>query len=86
VKRAEIAQRARSVIAQELGVAIDRVQEPSEFVADLKADSLDMARLPAALEEEFDVVLTDEQVAFCQTVGTAIDVIESNLENGSSRR
>jgi acyl carrier protein len=72
----EVARRARLVIARELA------RDDAEFIDDLKADSLDMVRLPAALEEEFDVRLTDDEVAFCKTVGTAIDVLSAKLENG----
>jgi acyl carrier protein len=78
----EVARRARLVIARELACPLGRVRDDAEFIDDLKADSLDMVRLPAALEEEFDVRLTDDEVAFCKTVGTAIDVLSAKLENG----
>jgi acyl carrier protein len=65
-------------------VAPRRVTEAAEFRRDLGADSLDLAEIPVLIEEEFGIRFNDDEVAFCQTVGTAIDLIESKLEN--SRR
>lgn len=77
----EIGRRARVVIAQELAQPIRKLSDDAEFVRDLGADSLDLVSLPAALEEEFAIRLTDEEVAFAQTVGTAVDLIRTKLEN-----
>jgi len=84
MSRREIEHRARLVIACELGVPIERVREGSDFRADLGADSLDLVQLPAALEDEFKVQLSDDEVEFCATVGTAIDIIEAKLEQGTT--
>lgn len=77
-----IGRRARVVIARELGCPLPRLTDAADFRRDLGADSLDLENVPRALEDEFDIVLTDDEVEFCQTVGTAIDVIRSKLENG----
>lgn len=82
MSRADIAQRARLVIARELQVPIGRIREDSDFRADLAADSLDMVQLPAALEEEFGIRITDDEAEFAETVGTAIDIIEGKVEQG----
>lgn len=79
--RQRIAHRARLVVARELIVNPHRIVESSEFRADLEADSLDMAQLWRAIEAEFGIRISDDEAAFCQTVGTAIDLIETKLEN-----
>lgn len=79
--RTEIVRRARLVIARELVLDMRKVSEAAEFVKDLGADSLDMVALPRAIEEEFGILLSDEEVAFAQTVGTALDLIETKIEN-----
>jgi len=77
----EIGRRARVIIARELACPLRRLTDGAEFRRDLGADSLDLVAVPAALEEEFGIRLTDAEVEFCQTVGTAIDVIRTKLEN-----
>lgn len=79
--RSEIERRARLVIVQQLAVSPRDVHETADFSADLKADSLDMVSLTMALEEEFDIAVSDDEAAFCETVGTAFDLIETKLEN-----
>jgi acyl carrier protein len=78
----ELGRRVRVTIARELNCPLPRLTDAAELRRDLGADSLDLAALPAALEEEFDIVLTDDEVDFCQTIGTAVDLIRSKLENG----
>lgn len=79
--RDAIARQARLIIARELCILVGTVREAADFRADLGADSLDMVTLPRALEEEFGVRFSDREVEFCQTVGTAIDLVETKLEN-----
>jgi acyl carrier protein len=81
VSRRDIERRARLVIVLELACDPAKVMDRADFRKDLGADSLDMARLPRALEDEFGIRLTDHEVAFCETVGTALDLIETKIEN-----
>lgn len=80
----ELSRRVRVTIARELACPLSRLKDAAEFRRDLGADSLDLVTIPRALEDEFSIVLTDEEVDFCQTVGTAIDVIRAKLENGAA--
>lgn len=82
MSRRQLFLRARLVIAAELMVNHLKITEESEFRADLGADSLDLPKLHAALEDEFKVSISDDEADFCQTVGTAIDLIEAKLESG----
>lgn len=80
----ETARRVRVTIARELGCPVTRLTDGADFRRDLGADSLDLVTVPRALEDESAIVLTDQEVEFCQTVGTAIDLIKSKLENGAA--
>lgn len=75
-----IRRRARTVIARELAVSCAQAHDDATW-ADLSADSLDMVNIPAALEVEFGIRLSDDDVEFAKTVGTAIDLVENKLEN-----
>jgi acyl carrier protein len=77
----EIGRRVRVVIARELGCPLRRLADDCEFRRDLEADSLALAAIPAAIEDEFSIRLSDAEVEFCQTIGTAIDVVRTKLEN-----
>ncbi|HVM38317.1 MAG TPA: acyl carrier protein [Sphingomicrobium sp.] len=94
MRREEIARRVRTVLVRELRCPGSRVTENAEFVADLGAmpapglppagrqgGILDKLAVMMALEDEFGIKLTDREVAFCETVGTAIDLVETKLEN-----
>ena len=54
-------QRANQVIATHLGVGLDRVVPDASFQDDLGADSLDLIELAMAFEEEFGILISDEQ-------------------------
>ena len=74
-----IAEKVKTVIAEQLGVKPEEVTEQAKFVDDLGADSLDTVELVMALEEEFGVEIPDEDAEKITTVGEAIKYIEEKL-------
>ena len=74
-----IAEKIKSVIAEQLGVKPEEVTETAKFVEDLGADSLDTVELVMALEEEYGVEIPDEDAEKLTTVGEAIKYIEEKL-------
>lgn len=79
--RSDIRYRVRSIIVSELRCPIARVGENAEFAADLGATGLDKISIVCGLENAFWIRLSDDEVTFCKTVGTAIDLVETKLEN-----
>jgi acyl carrier protein len=75
---ASIAERVKQLVAEQLGVEEDQVTEEASFMDDLGADSLDTVELVMALEEEFDIEISDEDAEKVQTVQDAIDYINQN--------
>ena len=73
----EIADKVKSIVVDQLGVAEDQVTPEAKFVEDLGADSLDQVELVMALEEAFDAEIPDEEAEKLTTVGDAIAYIES---------
>ncbi len=73
---AEVAQKVKSIIAEQLGVKIEEVTDTASFVDDLGADSLDTVELVMALEEEFGVEIPDEDAEKMTNVGEAVRYIE----------
>ncbi|MFI5362718.1 MAG: acyl carrier protein [Elusimicrobiota bacterium] len=77
---ANIADRVKQIIVEQLGVDAAEVTPNAHFVNDLGADSLDTVELVMALEEEFDTEIPDEQAEKIQTVGQAIDYISTHAK------
>ncbi|MCK4508427.1 MAG: acyl carrier protein [Desulfuromonadales bacterium] len=72
---ANVAERIKQIVAEQLGVEEDQVTTKASFMDDLGADSLDTVELVMALEEEFDIEISDEDAEKIQTVQNAIDYI-----------
>lgn len=54
-------QRVYKIIAEQLGISIDQIQNHSKLYDDLGADSLDTVELVMAMEDEFDIEIQDEK-------------------------
>ena len=74
-----IAEKIKTVIAEQLGVKPEEVTDNAKFVDDLGADSLDTVELVMALEEEYGVEIPDEDAEKLTTVGEAIKYIEEKI-------
>lgn len=72
---ASIEERVKQIVAEQLGVDEDQVTPGAAFMDDLGADSLDTVELVMALEEEFDVEISDEDAEKIQKVQDAVDYI-----------
>lgn len=57
------ARRVQVIIARELGADLDRVTPEARLQEDLGADYIDSLSIAMAIEDEIDVVLSDDQVA-----------------------
>lgn len=71
----DTADKVREIIADELGVELEKVASEASFVEDLGADSLDTVELVMRFEEEFEVEIPDEDAEKMQTVGDAISYL-----------
>jgi acyl carrier protein len=60
-------------------VDADKVVPEAKFADDLDADSLDLVELVMALEEEFDIVVPEEELADVKTVGQAFELVTGKL-------
>ena len=80
---AEVAQKVKSIIAEQLGVKIEEVTDTASFVDDLGADSLDTVELVMALEEEFGIEIPDEDAEKMTNVGEAVRYVEEKAAKTS---
>jgi acyl carrier protein len=75
---ADIEQKVKDIIINELGVEAEKVTPEASFVEDLGADSLDTVELVMAFEEEFGMEIPDEDAEKLQKVGDAISYIKEH--------
>jgi len=71
-------EKIKKIICEQLEVKEEDVVPGASFVDDLGADSLDQVELIMALEEEFDISISDDEAEKIITVQDAIDYIEGN--------
>ncbi|NJN21104.1 MAG: acyl carrier protein [Leptolyngbya sp. RL_3_1] len=73
---AEVFEKVKKIVAEQLSVEEADVKPESSFANDLGADSLDTVELVMALEEEFDIEIPDEAAEGIGTVQAAVDFIK----------
>ena len=77
-----VEKRVKEIIVEQLGVNENEVAPEAKFVDDLGADSLDLVELVMALEEEYNMEISDEDAEKILTVGDAIEFIQSHVAQG----
>ena len=73
-----VEEKVKEIIVDQLGVDENQVVASASFIEDLGADSLDTVELVMALEEEFDIEISDESAEKISKVQDAIDYINNN--------
>ena len=75
---ANIEEKVKNIIAEQLGVPVEKVVPEAKFIEDLGADSLDTVELVMALEEEFNCEIPDEEAEKITTVKQAVDYVNGH--------
>ena len=76
----EVDEKVKHIIVEQLGVDEEEVKPEATFVDDLGADSLDVVELVMALEEEFEMEISDEDAEKLATVQQAIEYIQAKAK------
>ena len=70
-------EKIKEIAADSLGADVESLTAETSFKEDLGADSLDLFEMVMALEEEFDVEISTEDLENIKTIGE----VESYLQN-----
>ena len=72
------------IIARQLQIDTDIIDEHTKIMEDLGADSLDVVEMLMAMEETFGFSIPDEDIEELVTVSDIVEYVESNMENCST--
>ena len=75
----DILDRFKKCAVEVLSVEEAAVVLDANFADDLDADSLDLVELVMALEEEFDIIVEEEELENVVKVSDAVNLVESKL-------
>jgi len=75
----EVAARAKTIIAEEAGMAVEDVRDEHDLFDDLGYDSLMVVESTMEIEDQFDINVPDEAVEKMRTVRNVIDGIHELL-------
>lgn len=70
----------KEIIADQLGIPEEEIINKASFVEDLGADSLDIVELIMAMEEEFEIEISDEDAEKLLTVQDTLDYIKKHAQ------
>jgi acyl carrier protein len=73
--REEIFKKVRLVVSDQLGVSEEEVKLETLFNEELDADSIDMVELTMCFEEEYELVIVEDDTAKFKTVQDAVEYL-----------
>ena len=74
-------EKLKKIIAEVCDVDEDKITMDSTFKDDLDADSLDVFQIVTAIEDEFELEISDEDAEKIVTVGDAVEQIQNATGN-----
>ena len=78
MKQEDIFKKLKLVVAEELSLGKadkDKITAETNFLLDLGADSLDITMVAMSVEEEFDVIFSDELLEKITTFGDLLNIL-----------
>lgn len=69
-------EKIRAILAEQFDAEEDSITVDTSLTEDLGADSLDLADVLMAIEDEFEVEIPDEDIENIKTVGDIVGYIE----------
>ena len=68
------------IVSKQLGADFDDIDENTNIMDDLGADSLDVVEIIMAIEDEYGIEVPDEKLENVKTVGDVVGYIEELVD------
>ncbi|MDR1240895.1 MAG: acyl carrier protein [Oscillospiraceae bacterium] len=73
-------EKIKKILSEQFDIEEDVITLSTNFVSDLRADSLDVADLLTNVSNEFEVDVESEPIEDFKTVGNLVDFIEKKIK------
>ncbi|MCR5645824.1 MAG: acyl carrier protein [Bacteroidales bacterium] len=70
-------EQVKEILSRQLRIAPDRVTMDAQIKRDLGADSVDILQLLMRLEDDYGIVIPDQELAKFETVGDVVNFLDS---------
>ncbi|NDJ21349.1 acyl carrier protein [Nostoc sp. B(2019)] len=80
MKKVKVFEKVQNIVVEKLGIEPEKVTPIASFTRDLGADSLDTLELIVALEETFNIEISNQATTKLVTIQHTIDYISQQLE------
>ena len=70
-------EKVRDILSEQLEIDPETITLDTNIVDDLDADSLDFVEMITSIEDEFNIVITDEKVGDFKTVRQVVEFLET---------
>jgi acyl carrier protein len=75
----DLFERLADIISSKTKVKKEEIKLDSDFELDLKLDSLDIVEIVMAIEDEFNITISDDDVQKLRTVKDAVEYIRNKI-------
>lgn len=72
-----IFEKVRDILAEQLELDPATITMDTNIIEDLDADSLDFVEMITSIEDEFNIVVTDEKVGDFKTIRQVVEFLET---------
>lgn len=75
----DVENKIKKIIADQLNIKISQIENEKKF-SELGADSLDAVEIVMSMEDEFGIVIEDDNAESIKTVQSAIDYVKGLVD------
>lgn len=72
-------EKIKKALSEQLGIEESLITLESTFVEDLNIDSLDLVELILALEEEYQIIIPEEEAENLTTIGDVVNYVNNHI-------
>ncbi len=75
----EIFETVRAILAEQLELDPAEINMDTNIIDDLDADSLDFVEMVTSIEDEYNIVITDESVGDFKTIRQVVEYLKEKI-------